>query len=670
MKKLKKIATFLLSLSLISSFAFSAVACEKDPVTSSSPTESSTPETPDDGGDDGNDDGKDDGGDEIVQPTLETTVEDVNDPEHVWTTWEAVQQPSCLVNGVKQRVCQNDPSHIHQDYIAARGHDYTVNNGFCSCGAGPVFPKDDPSPVYVNPADSTFGITGAGTEYNRYELTEGYVEIECQGENYPVWLSFSTIEPGQYALYSIGGSRDTQLKRYDASAQYIPTTKDGVFGTGNDFDYYIGFEATLLDDGNHYSTVNCPSNVWSTDWRATYSVVGTKGELLTLRFVKIDEPAWTPGYVKDKVVAQQINGVAPNGEAGTKATVVPYETDYFYDEETGYYRMGTKDNPGATIFVAITSIPPRMLLDKSFTQIQYEGDNLSLPFGTTADGDYLLKDYCPFIMNDTAYGGTENSYQNYVNSDGMYPVNQELYTFLNLYVNKNKPMDIPDDIWENKRENAWLAPCYYYANLTPGTSAFPIETGVGTISGTTFAADMLYYNVKHSPLDGQMAAYCTLTWTDPDLVIIAQSSENVRYTEPGKIVFETNPNIGFGIIVADKNGAARDFEFTIEDGYVGSQTNPIVWTELGEKTIETVQILSSADISNVCMYEWTATADGRLSVTSEDDFYFLVGSNTLLKDGGCTLDVKKGDVITFSVMAQESISVTANITFTPAEAEN
>ena len=329
--------------------------------------------------------------------------------------------------------------------------------------------------------------------------------------------------------------------------------------------------------------------------------------------------------------------------------------------------MGTKENPGATIFAAITKTAPRMLLDKAFTQIQYEGDNLSLPFGTTADGDYLMKDYCPFIMNDAAYGGTEKSYQNYVNSDGMYPVNEELFTFLNLYVNKNKPMDIPDEIWDNKRENAWLAPCYYYANLTPGTEAFPIETSVGTVTGTTFAGDLLYYNIKHSPTDGQMAAYCTLTWTDSDLVIIAESSTEVRFSEPGKIVFETNSSSGFGIIVADKYGNARDFEFTIVDGYVGSQTDPIVWTELGEKTLETVEILSSVDVSYVCMYEWVATADGIVTVTSEDDFYLTLGDNTVLQNGTAMLEVTEGETVTFYIAAQEDITVSANISFTPAE---
>lgn len=671
MKKLKKLATLLLSFSLIASVGFSIVACEKEPAPSSSSEVSestSEPETSEDdssGDDETPDGGDDDTPDEIVQPTLNTTVDEINDPEHVWTTWEAVQQPTCLINGIKQRVCQNNPDHIHQDYIAARGHDYTKGNGFCSCGDGPIFPKDAPNKTFINPADPECGIKGNGTDYNRYELTEGYVKVECTGN--PIWLSFATQEHGQYALYSTNGARGTQLKRYDASAHYIPTMKDGVFGeTGNDFDYYIGFEANLLEDGNHYSTINCPANIWSTEWRATWSVVGEEGTILYLRFVKIAEAAWTPGYVKDKVIAQQINGRAPEGEAGTEAALVPYDTDYFYDDTTGYYRMGTKENPGATIFAAITAPAPRMLLDKAFTMIQYEGDNLSLPFGTTADGDYLLKDYCPFIMNDESYGGTYNSYQTFVNSDGMYPVNQELFTFLNLYVDKNKPMDIPEEIWKEKRENAWLAPCYYYANLTPGSAEFPIEVGAdGTITGTTLAWDSIYYTVKHTPQDGQMAAYCTLTWNDSDLTI-QDVSTRVAYKGPNMIVFETNGMKGFTFAIGDAQGDARDFEIQIVDGYKGSQTDPIIWTELGDKTLETVEILAPTGSTYVCMYTWEATADGTVLVTTDDDFYLTLGDNTVLKDGKASLDVTAGEIVTFFIMAQEDITVNANVSFTPA----
>ena len=122
MKKFKKLATLLLSFCLIASVGFSIVACEKDPVASSSPEVSDSTSEPETSEDDSSGDETPPEGNEIVQPPLHSTVseDEINDPEHVWTTWEAIQEPTCVLNGIKQRVCQNNPEHIHQDYIAAR----------------------------------------------------------------------------------------------------------------------------------------------------------------------------------------------------------------------------------------------------------------------------------------------------------------------------------------------------------------------------------------------------------------------------------------------------------------------------------------------------------------------------------------------------------------------
>ena len=67
------------------------------------------------------------------------------------------------------------------------------------------------------------------------------------------------------------------------------------------------------------------------------------------------------------------------------------------------------------------------------------------------------------------------------------------------------------------------------------------------------------------------------------------------------------------------------------------------------------------------MYEWVATADGIVTVTSEDDFYLTLGDNTVLQNGTAMLEVTEGETVTFYIAAQEDITVSANISFTPAE---
>ena len=91
-----------------------------------------------------------------------------------------------------------------------------------------------------------------------------------------------------------------------------------------------------------------------------------------------------------------------------------------------------------------------------------------------------------FILNEG--DPTLPCYQNYVNSDGLYPVNQELYEFLNLYVKINPIADMVGD------SSAWLAACYEYINAVPGSEDFPYEV-TETFEVTTKRSGITYYKL-------------------------------------------------------------------------------------------------------------------------------------------------------------------------------
>ena len=219
-------------------------------------------------------------------------------------------------------------------------------------------------------------------------MTEGYFRASGpQRGSKEFWLSFSVPEPGQYALYTIGeGAGTFQITRHDASSAYINPKN---------------FPANDVD-GVLYSTVLCTAKHWSESWRATYSISVPAKKEVQFRFVRIDDEPWSPQTVRVAWKAQQINGVkAEDGPENCTPADVPFGTPYFYEESSGRYRMGTPENKGEFIYVAITSIPKRMLSDKPFSMIHYEGANLILDTGTTTiDGDYLVRDYTPFISAD------------------------------------------------------------------------------------------------------------------------------------------------------------------------------------------------------------------------------------------------------------------------------
>ena len=432
----------------------------------------------------------------------------------VWGEWEALSQPSCTEDGVKVRYNLNDPTETETAPIAARGHNYSENNGTCTvCGDQVVipslnenqeFPLAEPcihtdEEIYNGLCNCAY--SGRGEEYSRLELTEGCYTVETIKNlevNNMIWLSFSVKEAGQYMLYSVDNNGAATATRHDASMAYVSP---------------VGYEARVDDNGDFYSYVSCSEQYFNQEWRATFCIKAKAGTLVKIYFVKISDPVWQPKSVYTYVYPTQINGQkAPEGGATNKKTEVPYDSKYYYSDPAtggdGYYHLET----GEIIFAALNSAPERLLANGIFTAIHREGSALNLPNGYTADGDYRILNYVPFLMNclydDNIFAEDENGvyltdpnkncYQNYCNSDGLYPVNAEIFAFLNLYVQKNQPIDtaVTNEDWENQEDWLWLSACYYYTPITEGTEANPLVLTVGEYELTLPASDFYFCTIK------------------------------------------------------------------------------------------------------------------------------------------------------------------------------
>ncbi len=402
------------------------------------------------------------------------------DAAHAWGEWELISPPSCTEKGQKKHTC-TDCNEVQTQDIAPVGHIY--DNGKCSCGDGPVFPQDDEKITYLNPLNKDSGIKGAGTDYDRFEMREGYYEVEI-GTSGKIWLSFSAAQAGQFALYSVENADKVTAKRYDASDQYIPTES---------------FTATTLDDGNFYSNVTVSSRYWTTSWRATYCLQGKRGAIVKIRFTRIADAPKDAQNITVTAVPEQLKlEKAPNGATGTILRDVDYSTKYYYDEKDGYYHTES----GNIIYMAITKNASRLFADASFATIVSYGGSYLLHHSTTLEGDHILKDYSWFLTNHGGLGYMDDNrnfilnegdptlpcYQNYVNSDGLYPVNQELYEFLNLYMKLNPIADMSGS------SSAWLAACYEYINAVPGSEDFPYEV-TESFEVTTKRSGYTYYKL-------------------------------------------------------------------------------------------------------------------------------------------------------------------------------
>lgn len=548
------------------------------------------------------------------------------------------------------------------------GKVHVYENGICACGDGPVYPKSPSTITYVNPADKQNG----GEAFNRFQCTEGYYELEI-GEDGSVWVAFSVESAGQYALYSVENPNGTTAVQYDASAQYIPRDENGN---------YLGNPARTLDDGRFYSSINCSTQYYNAEWRATYAVYGNSGDTVRVRFVKIAEPQWTPSYVYETVYASEINGVkASEGGEGKQLQDVPYDSDYFYDETIGYYRMGTAENPGEIIYVAITKAASRLLQGGSFATINDEGNNLRLPNGTTADGDYLMYDYSKFIPNNggdvnAEHDVTANCYENYVNSDGVYPVNKELYRFLTLYTQKNLPYELIEETDESILANAWLAPCYFYDELIQGTEDFPYTIGLGSFEITTKKRGYTYYTLRYDNSAAEFpTTVCNITTTHENAFLYVNGHS---YKGAFNVNFRVTPSLGMTFYIGTVDGASETFTVTVSE-VRGSQANPI--EIVPSETAQSLPFTEVIDADGETVYEGyyviKATESGTLYLSTTANVKILLDRDYLEKDaetgvtsGSTEVVLDEGETgkdIVVYISATDSLSAAdVTVNFVPA----
>lgn len=531
-----------------------------------------------------------------------------------------------------------------------------------------IFPEDD------DPIQKLSYKGGNGTRYDPFECQEGYYSIRLP-KNRETFFSFSVSKPGIYAFYSMTAAENIAMKQYD----YVGAEADNSNSLYTDADV-LG-EEYAKHAGVVYSTVSCGNRYFSAAWRATFSLQSTAETTADFRFVRIGDPVKEPEYVTTKITAKEILGKASAPENKT-AIVVPYSTQFFYDEDyeidvtpfaggatvkaKGFYRMGTEDNPGAVIYAAISKNATRYLGDASFATIQYKGNNLSIYTGKNENGDYLINNYVDLIMND---GGVENGeanttmacYKNAENADGLYPVNQELYDFLNLYTSTNTPVGTADE------SKYWLAPCYYYADVVLGSREYPnglSTTGTTTVNVPEFSA--VYYNVKWTTqinTDTGTAisqGYYTLTCNTPNAVIFFDEY-NYFVNELGEvsITFETDAVDGrtFGVKYYDGIATSGEVTFTITQAPNGNVNAPLAITN-STATLTTQEWYTiDYGVEYSAHYQYKATATGKLTVSmtnADTEITVLVNDVEITTANGAEIDVEADETVSIVIEGSAS----------------
>ncbi len=556
---------------------------------------------------------------------------------HTWgdlnTDWVLVKEATCTETGLKKLVAKDDNKHFYTETIAMREHKYV--NGVCeSC--------QQPAEYPTAPAEITYSapLSGNGSDYpqyvevgedevaidpnsGRWECREGYYEITLNAKEN--WLSFAVSSIGQYALYSIENPNGVTLARYDASANYITPTS---------------YPARVDDGGNVHSTVNC-AKVYSSEndlanWRATYKVSGNVGDVIKLRFVRIADPAWTPSYVQIQQIAQQIDGTADEISEEFSAEQVPYESNYFYDETDGYYYLGTKENKGSRLYVQLKTAT-RFLSDKAILELLGDTNGFLISKGQNPEGDYILYDYSTFFLKDhpNFEEPIENSYANHMNSRGFYPLNQELFTFLNDYVTTKGN----DETWGVSLDKAWLAPCYYFRELEVGTESRPYAITDLSDTKTVNVSSPSYFNLKYGKADYESnyrSSYVTITLSDPNAFI-----EIGNYNYKGSVTVESSAEGGVDFLVKKAGKPNQEVTVSFAEYTQGTYGNPIaIEPNDNVQTLTAWQFVNAnGEPTYMIAYAYAPTSAGTAVVTLNGETYATVYVNGEIVTDSITIDV-------------------------------
>ena len=469
---------------------------------------------------------------------------------HVWGDWTGNMDNLCMQDAQLSRVC-SDCGETETQTVSTRGHAY--QDGICKICESPfTFPALKENPTYTDAWELSIG--GSGGSFDRKELkADVYYTMDVpvtnpEYEDDGVWISVPVNGPGQYALLTIGSANGVIIDRFDAN------------------DYYINPDnhtAIEHENGASYSIVNCGEAYWHNAWRATWRFTSDAAATVKFVIVKIAPPEWAPKSIHETAIPKQINNVtADEAPDGYTALTVEYSDSYYFDEWNEVYRRGSKSNPGEVIYLAIDSAAERLLGEKTFTTIQEEGNNLSLSIGSDEQGNYHIRDYHAFLLAEESSDG--NAYENFVNSDGMYPVTQELYEFLQLYMQKNRPINIPDNIWDDEAERvkkAWLAPCYYYRELTPGSAENPfVITELGDFEANPPKFDIVYFTVAYQDETGAPTSTLVLSCSDTNARI---SVNGQTYVGPFSVEIEVDGLTGLTFYIGAKNGAEATFTLNL-----------------------------------------------------------------------------------------------------------
>ena len=515
--------------------------------------------------------------------------------------------------------------------------------------------------------------TGNGTNEDPYRVGEGVYNVTLSNIDTeakvaePVTLGFVPTRPGKYVIESWTESTDTintNVGYYGNNPQYIPSSpiegmSDDDSGDSDNFrlEFNISTDefvntGVLDDNGNMIYEKDAngnyiPGGIYRFAIGAT-NIRREKSFPVSIKYLEhYEKPVINVEEIEATETLSQCEEADP--ELIWKDCQINGLDQAVYNEATNSYHLGTTD--GYKLYVKITE--PCLYIDKAFSVIQDSGNSaLTLDNGT--------KDYTKLIA----------AYAENCNSDGVYPLTNELKTFLELYYKSISSWlysvceTVIDEDW------AWLFAVGYYANLEdfydkPWSGLGDVEEPY-LINNGTFLADVsenttVYYSF--GPRNTVEESVYRVKTNEANLEFVLSSDFNVEIIEDEETKYfditlggMANPSFCmFGIKTIDNTSAKLEFTLELREKAVAGDK-----ITLGTNTVEVL----AGDMVSCSM---KVTNAGTYTITSnETNAWFIVGSDIYGGDYGeinFTVECAANEMIEFDILTinNEADFITFNI---------
>lgn len=289
--------------------------------------------------------------------------------------------------------------------------------------------------------------------FNPY-VSPSYVEEDDNANN----VNEENAKNAAKGVYAISIMSDSNPVMY----QYSNTVQSNEDGILTAVKYVTGSAPSGTDESELYkytgtNSINVHLNTEQLGGTQTFGIVCEEDCVVIVQVERI-------GEANERVIEEIDYTPATVNQASTESgtpTEIPVDGTAIpvYNEEDGYYHLGTKT--GKIVYIDLASKMARV--NSEYAIKDYP--TIVRPGGTSSVGDSI---FTFAVRNDNEYinsykttrhifGGLVKAYAKKANADGLYPVTQDIYEFIDFF--KSNCISYS----ETPAQYAWLLPCKYYA---------------------------------------------------------------------------------------------------------------------------------------------------------------------------------------------------------------